>query len=220
MRFPSGPRNRKWNDAIDALSSIGAASAAVAPFVFCAKADEWSTNDVSAAMASDWVRRMADIALKTFPYLSPSLDGNLYFKQPDKEAVVFDTVPALAAQFKKLYPRIEPPDQWPSIYTMTVAGDDNGMTTFRLVPKKHGRVSHLDVKADDASATIRSMTWTYEDGGYVTFDQKVETQSGNVLIKSQTGHVELPSYKADVQIAYSNYKLNVAVDDAVFAPDK
>jgi outer membrane lipoprotein-sorting protein len=162
----------------------------------------------------------ADISLKTFPYLSPSLDGNLYYKEPDKEAVTFDTVPALAAQFKKLYPRIEPPGQWPSIYTMTVLGDDNGSTTFRLVPKKHGRVEHLDVKADDASATIREMTWTYEDGGYVTFDQNVETQSGNVLIKSQTGHVELPSYKADVQIAYSNYKLNVPIADTVFDPDK
>jgi epoxyqueuosine reductase len=162
----------------------------------------------------------ADIALKTFPYLSPSLDGNLYFKQPDKQAVIFDTVPALAAQFKKLYPHIEPPAVWPSIYAMTVLGDDNGTTTFRLVPKKHGRVVHLDVKADDGTATIRSMTWTYEDGGYVTFDQSLTSQGGNYLVKSQTGHVELPSYKADVKIAISNYKVNVAVGDEVFDPDK
>jgi outer membrane lipoprotein-sorting protein len=162
----------------------------------------------------------ADIALKTFPFLSPSLDGNVYFKQPDKQAVNFDTVPALAAQFKKLYPRVEPPGAWPAIYTISVLGDDNGQTTFRLVPRKHGRVAHLDVKADDTTATIRSMTWTYEDGGYVTFDQTVFTKSGNYLIKSQTGHVELSSYKADVTIAYSNYKLNVAIADAIFTPDK
>ena len=162
----------------------------------------------------------ADIALKTFPYLSPSLDGNLYFKQPDKEAVVFDTVPALAAQSKKLYPKIEPPALWPTIYTMSVVGDDNGTTTFRLVPKKHGRVAHLDVKAADDTATIKSMTWTYEDGGFVTFDQNVQPHSGNYLVTSQTGHVELPSYKADVKIAISNYKLNVAIGDEVFAPDQ
>ncbi len=162
----------------------------------------------------------ADIALKTFPFLSPSLDGNVYFKQPDKQAVNFDTVPALAAQFKKLYPHVEPPGIWPAIYTISVLGDDNGQTTFRLVPKKHGRVEHLDVKADDGNATIKSMTWTYEDGGYVTFDQDMMSKSGDYLIKSQTGHVELPSYKADVKIAYSNYKLNVTIADAVFTPDK
>ncbi len=124
----------------------------------------------------------------------------MYFKQPDKEAVIFDTVPALAAQFKKLYPRIEPPGQWPSIYDVTVLGDDNGSTTFRLVPKKNGRIEHLDVKADDAigddqrddlDVRGRRLRHVRSDRG--------DRQRGNVLIKSQTGHVELPSYKADVQ---------------------
>jgi hypothetical protein len=32
-----------------------------------------------------------------------------------------------------------------------------------------------------------------------------------------TGHVELPAYKADVSLAYSNYKLNVDIADSVFA---
>ena len=159
----------------------------------------------------------ADVALKTFPYLSPSLDGNIYYKQPDKQAVVFDTVPALAAQFKKVYPRLEPPAQWPSIYTISLLGDDKGTTTFRLVPRKHGRVSHLDVKADDSTATIKSMTWTYEDGGYVTFDETIQKQNDNYLVKSMNGHVELPAYKADVVLAYSNYKLNVPVSDSVFS---
>ena len=159
----------------------------------------------------------ADVALKTFPYLSPSLEGNVYYKQPDKQAVVFDTVPALAAQFKKVYPRLEPPAQWPSLYTMSLLGDERGTTTFRLVPRKHGRVSHLDVKADDSTATVRSMTWTYEDGGFVTFDETVQKQNDNYLVKSMNGHVELPAYKADVVLAYSNYKLNVPVSDSVFS---
>jgi len=177
-------------------------------------------TQVNAGLHSYKADLHADIALKTFPFLSPSLDGNVYFKQPDKQAVNFDTVPALAAQFKKLYPRIEPPAVWPTIYVVSVLGDDKGLTTFRLVPKKHGRVAHLDIKADDANATIKSMTWTYDDGGFVTFDQTMMSQSGDFLVKSQTGHVELPSYKADVTIGYSNYKLNVAVADSVFTPDK
>lgn len=157
-----------------------------------------------------------DVALKTFPFISPSLDGNVFFKRPDKEAVVFQTVPALAAQFKKVYPRIDPPGRWPALYDVTIAEDDQGVTTFRLAPKRNGRVERLEVKVDDSSATIKSYTWTYRDGGYVTFDQTFKSVGGNFLVDKQTGHVELPAYKADVTSNFSNYKLNVAIADSVF----
>jgi outer membrane lipoprotein-sorting protein len=151
-----------------------------------------------------------DVALKTFPFISPSLTGNVYYRQPNKEAVVFDTVPALASQFKKVYPRVDAPVDWPKIY------DDSGTTTFRLIPKKNGRVEHLDVKVDDANATIKAYAWTYKDGGSVAFEQTFKTVDGNFLVDKQTGKVDLPSYKADVTSAFSNYKLNVAVADSVF----
>ncbi len=158
-----------------------------------------------------------DVELKTFPFISPSLDGNVYYKRPDREAVVFDTVPALASQFKKVYPRVDPPATWPALYEVAKVGDESGTTTFRLVPKKNGRIDRLDVKVDDETATIREYTWTYKDGGYVTFDQTFRTQDGNYLIDKQTGHVDLPSYRADVVSNFSNYKLNVAIADDVFA---
>jgi hypothetical protein len=157
-----------------------------------------------------------DVALKTFPFISPALDGSVYYKKPDKEAVVFDTVPALAAQFKKVYPRVDPPALWTTVYEVAVLGDDGTNTTFRLVPKKNGRVDHLDVKVDDATATIRGYAWTYKDGGSVSFDQSFTSIGGNYLPDKQTGHVDLPSYKADVTSAFTNYKLNVAVEDSVF----
>jgi outer membrane lipoprotein-sorting protein len=157
-----------------------------------------------------------DVALKTFPYISPSLDGAVYYKKPDKQAVVFDTVPALAAQFKKVYPKVDPPSLWTTLYEVAVLGDDGTSSTFRLVPKKNGRVDHLDVRVDDATATIRGYAWTYKDGGSVSFDQSFTSIGGNYLPDKQTGHVDLPSYKADVTSTFSNYKLNVAVEDSVF----
>jgi hypothetical protein len=157
-----------------------------------------------------------DVALKSFPYISPSLDGTAYFKRPDKEAVVFDTVPALASQFKKVYPKIDPPGDWQATYAVYVMGDSGGSTTFRLVPKKNGRVDHLDVTADDAKATITGYTWTYKDGGYVAFEQTFKTVAGNFLVDKQVGHVELPAYKADVTSQFSNYRLNLAIADSVF----
>jgi outer membrane lipoprotein-sorting protein len=174
-------------------------------------------TQVNAGLKSYEARMRVDVSMKSFPYLSPTLSGNIFYKQPDKQAIVFDTVPALASQFKKVYPRLESPSQWPAIYTVARIGDANGATTFRLIPRKSGRVEHLDVKVDDATATVTAYTWTYKDGGYIAFDQTFTTVGGNYLVKSQTGHVEIPSYKADVASAFSDYKLNVAISDSVFS---
>jgi len=158
-----------------------------------------------------------DIKMTSFPFLSPELTGTAYYKHPDKRAVVFDTVPVLAEQAKKVYPKVEEPVDWPRVYTVTPLSDEAGDTTFRLVPRKNGRVEHLDVKVDDTNGTIVGYTWTYKDGGFVAFDQSFKAIEGNFLPDKLSGRVELPSYKANVTSALSNYKLNVAIADSVFA---
>ncbi|MBV8150168.1 MAG: hypothetical protein JO101_07865 [Candidatus Eremiobacteraeota bacterium] len=174
-------------------------------------------SQVNAKLQSYTASAHVDIAMHSFPFLNPALDGTFYFKQPDKQAVVFDAVPALAKQFQKVYPRLDPPATWSAIYNVTAVGSEGGSTMLRLVPKKHGRVSHLDVKVDNASATPVAYTWTYEDGGTVTFDQSYAQINGNYLVKSESGRIDLPQYKADVTSTFSNFKLNVPISDSVFA---
>ena len=157
-----------------------------------------------------------DIAMHTFPFISPSLDGNAYYKRPDKNAIVFKTVPALASAFQKVYPQIPPPSEWKITYDVTPGADDGTVTTFRLVPKKNGRVDHIDARVDDKAATVVSEQWFYKDGGSISLAQNYETIDGNFVVQSQSGKVDLPSYKADIKSAFSNYKLNVAVADRVF----
>jgi hypothetical protein len=159
------------------------------------------------------------IVLRSFLPLTTTLNGTLFFKQPDKQAVVFDSVPALAKEFQKVYPRIEAPLAWPRIYSVSSLGSEGGMTTFRLVPLKHGRVLHLDVRVDEATATIRAYAWTYEDGGDISFQQSFATQSGFQLPSGQTGRVNLPAYKADVTSTIGEYQLNVPLSEAIFEPD-
>ncbi|HTX03008.1 MAG TPA: hypothetical protein VMD07_04955 [Candidatus Acidoferrales bacterium] len=155
------------------------------------------------------------IALHTLP-LNPTLDGNYYFKRPDKQAVVFDTVPVLAQQFQKIYPKIDPPSTWQELYDISVLASSGGTTTLRLTPKRSGRVAHLDVAVDDANAMPASFTWTYVDGGTVSFDQEYAQIGGNYLVRAQSGKVNLPSYNADVTTTFSNFRLNVPVPDTVF----
>ncbi|HTJ24531.1 MAG TPA: hypothetical protein VMA36_00065 [Candidatus Limnocylindria bacterium] len=150
------------------------------------------------------------------PFISPTLQGKVYFKKPDKNAVVFDTIPLLAQQAKHVVAQMEPPSEWPAIYDVTPAGDDGTTASFRLVRKKNGRIDHVDVKVDDKTATVTAMTYFYKDGGSVAFTQTYDDIGGNYVVKQQNGKVDIPHYNADVSSTFSNYKINVPVDDKVF----
>ncbi len=157
------------------------------------------------------------IKMNTFPYLSPTLEGKAYYKRPDKNAVQFQSVPALAGQLKKVVGQMEPPSDWPKLYEYTKTSDDGSVAMFKLVRKKNGRIDHVDVKVDDKTATVSEMTYFYkEDGGTIKFTNTYDQINGNYLVKAQTGKVDIPHYNADVSSTFANYKINVPVNDAVF----
>ncbi|TAM86493.1 hypothetical protein EPN42_13205 [bacterium] len=152
------------------------------------------------------------VTMHTFPFLNPTLTGRVYWSRPDRSAVVFDTLPVLANQFKKVYPRIEAPSQWTMLYFVSLVSPDH----VRLVPRKHGRIDHLDV-AVNADGTVASMHWFYNDGGDVDLHQTFSLVSGRLLVTAQHGTVDLPSYKGAIEAAFSGYKLNVKIPESVFA---
>jgi outer membrane lipoprotein-sorting protein len=174
---------------------------------------------VNAGLKSYQADLHVDVTTHGFPYISPSLDGKAYFEQPDKNAVIFETVPMLANQFKKVYPQLEPPSEWPQVYDVTPVADDGSSSQFRLVRKKNGRIDHVDVTVDDKTATVSAMTYIYKDGGSISFKQTYSVVDGNYVIRAQTGKVDIPHYSADVASTFSNYKLNVSIDQQVFATD-
>jgi len=159
----------------------------------------------------------ANVALKSFPFLSASLTGTYYHKEPDKNKVVFESgVPAVAQQFDKLYAHIESPSRWQEVYDVTVVSDQGGVTTFKLVPRKHGNVDHIDAKVDDQTATVSSMRWNYANGGFAEMNNRYGQVQGNTVVTSQTGHVEEPGYTADITSTIGDYKINPAIPDSVF----
>lgn len=160
----------------------------------------------------------ADIAMHTFPYLSPSLDGTYYHKEPSHNKIVFTSgLPFIAKQFSKVYPEVESPSRWSEIYYISPENDADGYTTLKLVPKKHGRIDHIDAKIEDKSAQIVSLRWNYNDGGYATLDQTYGEVEGHALVTEQTGHFEVPHYTADLKSTFSNFKINADIPDSVFA---
>ena len=82
-----------------------------------------------------------------------------------------------------------------------VRGSDDGTTSrFRLVPRKHGNVDSIDATADDRSATVNSMRWNYENGGYAEMASRYGRVAGNVVVESQTGHVQEPGYDQEAAL--------------------
>jgi hypothetical protein len=63
------------------------------------------------------------------------------------------------------------------------------------------------------------MAYIYKDGGTISFQQTYAVMDGNYVIASQTGKVDIPHYSADVASSFSNYKLNVRIDQQVFTTD-
>jgi len=161
----------------------------------------------------------ADVHMTSFPYLNPVLDGTYYHKDPSKDKIVFTSgLPGIAKQFSKIYPRIAAPVEWKTVYGVTQGASQNGTTTFKLVPRKHGRIDHVDVVVDDATATILSMKWNYNDGsGYAELHQTYTKVGNDYLVSAQTGHVEQSIYKADINSTFASFQLNAPIADSVFA---
>ena len=159
----------------------------------------------------------AHVVMKSFPFLSADLVGNYYYKEPDKNKVVFTGgVPLVAQQFDKLYAHIDSPSTWQQLYVVTTVSDDGKTALFKLVPRKRGNVEHIDATVDDNGATVTSMRWNYENGGYAEMSNHYGRVDSNLVVESQTGHIEEPGYTADITSTISNYKINPTLPDSVF----
>ena len=160
----------------------------------------------------------AHATMRSFPFLSANLVGEYYYKAPDKNKVVFSSgLPLVAQQFDKLYAHIESPSQWQDLYAVTTLSDGEGSTRFKLIPRKSGNVASIDATADDKSATVTSMRWNYQNGGYAEMTNHYGHVGGYLVIESQSGHIEEPGYVADISSTIDGYKINPPLSDTLFA---
>src|SRR6185437_4957522 len=74
----------------------------------------------------------ADIAMHSFPFLSPTLEGTYYHKEPSKNKIVFTSgLPFIAKQFSKVYPEVESPANWQQKYFVSMENQDGAYTTLK-----------------------------------------------------------------------------------------
>jgi hypothetical protein len=159
----------------------------------------------------------AHIALKTFPFIGTDLTGTVYHKEPDFTKLVFTGgVPAVAEQFDKLMAHIPSPSQWREEFTVSLTSDDGATSAYKLVPIKPGNVESIETRVDDKTALVLAMRWNYANGGYAQMNSRYATIDGNMVVTSQTGHVQEPGYTADITATLDNYKINPSIPDDTF----
>jgi outer membrane lipoprotein-sorting protein len=172
---------------------------------------------VNAGLHTYTATMKAHVALTTFPFITADIGATMYHKDPDLNKLeVTSGLPAMASQFSKLYPRIEPPSRWPDMFAIKTLSDDGKMTTLQLTPKVQGNVDKMIATVDDADALLRSMKWNYAGGASAEMNNTYSQEHGFWLITSQTGSVDEPSYKGTISSTITDYKLNPALDDALF----
>ena len=190
-----------------------------------AQAQDASVNALIARLsaAQDQVRSytasvQAHIAMHSFPYLSPTLEGTYYHKEPSMNKIVFTSgLPFIAKEFSKVYPEIESPSNWLKKYYVSLEKSDAGSTTLKLVPRKHGRIDHIDATIADSTADLVQLRWNYNDGGYAVLDQVYGVVDGHRLVTKQTGHFEVPHYNADLTSTFTAFKINAPIPNSIFA---
>ncbi len=159
----------------------------------------------------------AHVALTTFPFLATDIVATYYHKDPDLDKLqVTSGLPIIAQSFSRLFAHIEPPSRWNTLYTIAKNADDGKTTNLTLVPRTAGNVKKIEVVVDDASATILTMRWEYENGGWLSMNEHYSEVQGNTMITSQTGHVEEPGYIGDVTTTLSGYHINPDLPDSMF----
>jgi hypothetical protein len=185
------------------------------PAVILAKVEQRNPS-----LSSYQGRMHVDLRMTTFPFLRQHLEGTTYFKRPSNYEVVFDKVPPLAKGFDKMFTDVGDPASWERRFVVTYEGEHEFEgrkdVQLRLVQRVRGMIDHETVLVDPNAWTIDSIRYDYYNGGHITMTQRFREVGGYSMLAEQDAEIAIPYAKAVAHGTYSDYKTNVAIDDAVF----
>jgi hypothetical protein len=165
-------------------------------------------------------RMHVDLRMTSFPFIRQHLDGTTYYKKPSNYEVVFDKVPALAKGFDKMFADVGDPANWEKRFVVTYQGERDYQgrkdVELKLVQRVRGMIDHETVLVDPSTWTIDSIRYDYYNGGHIVMTQTFRQVGGYSMLAEQNAEIAIPYAKAVAHGTYSDYKTNVAVDDAVF----
>jgi len=162
-----------------------------------------------------------DIGIQKPISVALPLDGVRYFERPDKEALVMQSVPAVAQAFQRTYAGLGTAETWPQRYDLSlVAPDRNASATMyelKGIPKNGGNVAYILIDvARDSAVPVRAR-WFYRNGA--TIDMAIENalaSNGYLLPKTETLDIVFPSYAGHAVAHYGEYAINQPIPASVW----
>ena len=201
--------------AFAALPALAGADHLTDPAAILARVEERNPS-----LSSYQGRMHVDLRMTSFPFISQHLNGTTYYKKPSNYEVVFDKVPALAKGFDKMFADVGDPANWEKRFVVTYQGERDYQgrkdIELKLVQRVRGMIDHETVLVDPSAWAIDSVRYDYYNGGHITMTQTFRQVAGYSMLAEQNAEIAIPYAKAVAHGTYSDYKTNVAVDDAVF----
>jgi hypothetical protein len=179
-----------------------------------------------ASLQSYTANLKADFRERSFPFMRLSLNGDAFYRAPDRYAVVFHDAPAYMKGFAQGYSMMMDIGAWPREFSAQTLPDrtTNGRLqhVIRLTandPKTP--LHHGDISIDAATADIMEMDWQFVNGMIFTIAQEFEQMpTGEHAVAAQHATFHVPFASGTATVHLTNYRYNVAISDEVFTLDR
>ncbi|MGZ3573659.1 MAG: hypothetical protein ACXVA3_00055 [Vulcanimicrobiaceae bacterium] len=151
-----------------------------------------------------------------------SLDGERYFKTPDKGALKLHGVPAVAKAFSNMYSSLGNSLTWPQTYNVALEStpEVNGRPVYELrgTSKHSSNVDHVLLDVDAKTFDPIRASWFYRSGATVVLQVQEGIVDGKYrLPMHETVEANFPEYQGNATIDYGSYRTNVPLSDDTFS---
>jgi hypothetical protein len=149
----------------------------------------------------------AHIALLTFPWIRFTMHGHGSYTRGGPYTVHFDDVPWFGKAYDTMPMDALDPTTWPSSYTMTVAGEQDGVFIISMHDLKKTRLVEARAQIDPLRG-LREILWTYDYGGHVRLKVVPQEVSGFYFPASEEAEIVMPQYRAMAWATFSDYHVD------------
>jgi hypothetical protein len=151
------------------------------------------------------------VKLHTFPYVGVAVHGTSSYRRPGLYHYQLQNLPRVAAKFNDLQYDLGDPTTWPQRYDIAMAPQSTAdVPVLRMVPKKTGLVSFLEIVTDAKGGRIVKATWKRHDGGTIVLMQTYDSLGGADVVTEQHATIDIPHMRAELSAIYTNLALDTA----------
>jgi hypothetical protein len=149
------------------------------------------------------------------------LDGTRYFERPDREALIMQTVPALAQPFQKIFSGLGTAETWPQAYDITMMPlklpESASVYELKGIPKAGGNVAYILLDVSQTTYEPLKARWFYKNGATIVLGVQNGLADGRYLLpETEDVDINFPSYRAHAVAHYGAYAINTPIPASIW----